>query len=222
MIIGFGMGMIITEYTYTPQLAPHVKIGVHGPRIKSTPGMIPAMILPQSMSLASVTKKSWMSFPLISDKPKDYWKPVTAEKVGIAVVEDRNRYVCPGFHDRLGNLMFLYASNYGLAIDLNFTLAMSTKDQIYVPFENVPRPPAERFKLCRQKTQSYKQRFARIYVNFPVIPNGANVRFVGYLQSWKYFSHSFNDIRQQFSWKMRIRKTASRIIDNLVKDKDPF
>ena len=228
MIIGFAMGVIVTTYTNLPQLAQQVQVGVHEPLIKTTSGVTPPMMFSQnklnfkvpqnqSLSLPNVTRKPWRLFPLISDNPKDYWKPVTPENVGIAVLEDRKRYVCPGFGDRLGNLMFLYASNYGLAVDLNITLAMSTRDPIYTPFDKVPRPPTERFKLCKHRTQSYNQRFGRIYVNFPVMPKGPNVRFGGYLQCWKYFSHSFDDIRQQFSWKMHIREKASEIISNLVK-----
>ena len=112
---------------------------------------------------------------------------------------------------------FIYASNYGLAVDLNITLDMSTRDRLCVPFARIPRPPTERSKLCRQRTQSYKQNFSAIYLNFQVMPERPNIRFNGYLQSWKYFSHSFDDIRQQFSWKLHIKEKALGIIDNLVK-----
>jgi len=67
-------------------------------------------------------------------------------QAGSAVRIDRKRYVCPTFGPRLGNLMFLYASNYGIAFDNNMTLALSIHDLIY-PL--IPTPVIKgRFALC--------------------------------------------------------------------------
>ena len=193
--IGFSIGIFLSTYIKRPLLIPHFEVCFQNPRIEITAGVI-------------------------SNNPSDYWKPVSSAKVGIAVLEDRKRYVCPmfvgHFGGRLGNIMFLYASNYGLAADLNLTLSMSNNDSIYEPFENVPRSQIKRPQLC-QSYDHYNQPYGRIYVNFPVLQKGSNVRFIGWLQSWKYFSHSFDDIRQQFVWKMHIRKRALKIISNLVK-----
>ncbi|XP_069121395.1 galactoside alpha-(1,2)-fucosyltransferase 2-like [Argopecten irradians] len=134
---------------------------------------------------------------------------------GSAVRMDRQRYVCPSsLGYRLGNMMFLYASNYGVAYDFNLTLAMDDRDAIYLPFRNIPRSPIDRSTRCRGFKMRFIQEKARYYQKFKVPRNG-NIALFGYLQTWKYFSNSFEDLRRQFKWKLNIQNRALRTIRKL-------
>lgn len=141
-------------------------------------------------------------------------KFLTVDQVGCAVKMDRHRYVCPTLGYRLGNMMFLYASNYGVAYDYNLTLALDERDAIYEPFINIPKSSLDRARRCAGFKMRFIQERARYYQKFK-IPRNGNVALYGYLQTWKYFSHSFEDLKQQFRWKWNIHHKALRIIKKL-------
>ncbi|OWF52375.1 Galactoside 2-alpha-L-fucosyltransferase 1 [Mizuhopecten yessoensis] len=91
---------------------------------------------------------------------------------------------------------------------------MDERDAIYEPFRNVPKSPIDRSTRCRWFKMRFIQERPRYYQKFK-IPRNGNIALFGYLQTWKYFSHSFGDLRRQFKWKLNIQNKALRIIGKL-------
>lgn len=145
-----------------------------------------------------------------------FWEPNRRVKiVGFAVRHNWRRYLCPHFGPRLGNLMFLYASYYGIAYHYNVTLVLDQRDPIYRSFIGVPKSTINKHKACNGSFYSLRQPRPRYYEHFKV-PMYGNIRVSGYLQSWKFFSDSFPDIKKQFRWKPSIKIKARNIVSVLV------
>ncbi|XP_067652747.1 galactoside alpha-(1,2)-fucosyltransferase 2-like [Haliotis asinina] len=121
-------------------------------------------------------------------------------------------HITVDFLGRLGNLMFEYASLYGI----------SRKNNL-IPV--VPRTLSllNSFNISAQKSdQKYLKRYIEkkgctFEPEVMQLGNGSDVRLVGYFQSWKYFQFVEKEIRQNFRWKENIFKQANDLLRNLVK-----
>ncbi|XP_033755231.1 galactoside 2-alpha-L-fucosyltransferase 2-like [Pecten maximus] len=156
-----------------------------------------------------------------SFKIENLKRKIAKSEVGIAIWQDMNRYICNGYGPRLGNLMFLYATCYGVAYDFNMTLALNNGEYIYGPFEGIPKPKKQKSQYCRGGQKSFNEAKPRYYKRFDIKRTDKYVRLNGYLQSWKYFANSFDDIKHQFTWKKNIREAVDKIIAQLVKTSYP-
>ncbi|OWF48134.1 Galactoside 2-alpha-L-fucosyltransferase 2 [Mizuhopecten yessoensis] len=148
--------------------------------------------------------------------PKD--PLTTTEKWTDQTVQDTGdqRFLVFRYLGRFGNVMFIYASCYSLALKHNRTLFMSKTDKIYQPFANIPSPRTPDKKRCKGKEVTFKQKRSRYYENLNLSETNAScVRIDGFLQSWKYFEDYFDDIRYQFMWKTSVREKALQTIKTL-------
>ncbi|OWF52374.1 galactoside 2-alpha-L-fucosyltransferase 2-like [Mizuhopecten yessoensis] len=156
-----------------------------------------------------------------SFKIENLRRKIPASEVGIAIRKDMKRYICNGYGPRLGNLMFLYATCYGTAYDFSMTLALNNGDYIYGPFEGIPKPKQPKSRYCRGGQRSFNEVKPRFYKRFNIQKTDKYVKLNGYLQSWKYFANSFDDLKQQFTWRKSIREAVVNIIQRLVKTSYP-
>ncbi|XP_069131606.1 galactoside alpha-(1,2)-fucosyltransferase 1-like [Argopecten irradians] len=129
------------------------------------------------------------------------------------------QFLLPNFsRGRLGNIMFIYASCYSIALQNNRSLLLSSRDQIYHPFVKIsvhPAPPRQR-RQCMRKLVKVTESKPRAFEQFDLHDTNAScIQIDGFLQSWKYFKDEFDDIRNQFTWRTSIKEKAIRNIEIL-------
>ena len=120
-----------------------------------------------------------------------------------------------GYGGRLGNLMFQYASLFGIAKRNNRSAVVSTYKRynaLWDTFINLTIPrgrsrPERSTKWARRGYATYHRKLEQLPDN--------NVTLIGYFQSWKYFARYQREIRQQFAFKDSILTEARNYLKNI-------
>ena len=131
------------------------------------------------------------------------------------------QFLCYNLMQRLGNRMFIFASNYGIAKEKNMILPthkadfrcfkMQIKDNI-IQYHN------NKQEICRN-AKRYNTKFACKYTpEDKIFGNESCVLLQGYLQSWKYFKDSAREIRQLFTFQPDIIEKAERFLQETKKE----
>lgn len=116
-----------------------------------------------------------------------------------------------GLHIGLGNKMFIYAALYGLAkynnkipyiVEYNSELDKIFKITIQ------PQKMSEEPKVC-QKSEYKCCSFDSSTLKLPC---DKSVRIIGYRQSWKYFGHYIEEIKNEFQF---VKKVEDKCIEKL-------
>ena len=112
---------------------------------------------------------------------------------------------------RLGNVMFQYASLYGIARKNNRSAAINTRlyKGLWDVFSNltIPRKASSNGEVMRER------RYGTYDPRFENLPD-SDVSLRGYLQSWKYFQKYESEIRQQFAFKDSVLAEARDYLVN--------
>jgi galactoside 2-L-fucosyltransferase 1/2 len=115
----------------------------------------------------------------------------------------------------LGNQMFLYASLYGLAKRNKKTPILDANNPMpllkYFPISTSERPltPLRWIEAREQSANAYSSELSRLTSNL-------NIQLNGYLQSWKYFEHEFDDLRnEEFAFVARSSRRCIRTVRKL-------
>ncbi|XP_041369524.1 galactoside 2-alpha-L-fucosyltransferase SEC1-like [Gigantopelta aegis] len=118
----------------------------------------------------------------------------------------------------MGNLMFEYASAYGIAIRLDRTLVVERTPK----FNSYFHLDAISIDKCVVEVSQVKNVFARRSSSFDErlfhLPPGENIAVGLYLQSWKYFENVVPQLKKQFTFKTPISNRAERILRNVTAD----
>lgn len=126
-------------------------------------------------------------------------------------------YITINFKGRLGNILFQYASLFGIADKNNLIPVISQNNEL-----------RKIFKLTAKTTESTHVQYGKQYVEKigcafePAAMNlgpKTNVKLDGYYQSFKYFQESESLLRSQFTFKDNIQKRAAEIFSELVAEK---
>ncbi|XP_069107134.1 galactoside 2-alpha-L-fucosyltransferase SEC1-like [Argopecten irradians] len=128
----------------------------------------------------------------------------------------RKFYIFPFLQGGLGNLMFQYASVYGIAKSNGVEIGLYSDNELYKIFELIPPTVKERrvyFKAHRfigsNKECAYDARNIDI-------PKQKDVVHLSFLQSWKYFADVEHDIRKQYVFRKEIRDAADDLIKKQI------
>ncbi|XP_071081562.1 galactoside alpha-(1,2)-fucosyltransferase 2-like [Haliotis cracherodii] len=125
-------------------------------------------------------------------------------------------YLCSRPLGRFGNLMFIYASSYGIATYNNRTLIMG-KALMLTDYFNLNVLLVDDFECVVTGTKGVGPRQACAFdERLMHIAIGENVCIGNYLQSYKYFEHVQEAIKKQFTFKKEIRDKAMGIIDGAI------
>ncbi|XP_060085025.1 galactoside 2-alpha-L-fucosyltransferase SEC1-like [Ylistrum balloti] len=130
--------------------------------------------------------------------------------------ENRKLYICPYFRGGLGNLMFQYASVYGISRTNNIEIGLYPDDELYNIFELIPPTLSDRKVYSKARQYIGSIRDCAYDVSNVRIPQDSNIVHLSFLQSWKYFDDVRNDIRQHFTFKKEIRKQAHDLINTTL------
>ncbi|XP_063415480.1 galactoside 2-alpha-L-fucosyltransferase SEC1-like [Mytilus trossulus] len=128
-------------------------------------------------------------------------------------------YICPYFRGRLGNLMFIYASVYGIAKSKGMVLVVDTSDIINTVFPNLNALAVDSaFYFCNSTKLVYERRACAYDIDTTQFNNRKNTTLKAYLQSWKYFKNVEKEIRRQFVFKQEVQDKAQAIINNYTRE----
>ncbi|XP_060558864.1 galactoside 2-alpha-L-fucosyltransferase SEC1-like [Ruditapes philippinarum] len=123
-------------------------------------------------------------------------------------------YVCQTFNGRLGNHLYQYASIYGISKVNNLTIILGRNDDLVRYFE----VPTARVFVNRDVCQTFVEKFANhccvFDETFMNLPKNQNYKLGVYLQSWKYFQHVFEEVRNELTFKKEIRVKAKHVVNN--------
>ncbi|XP_067660637.1 galactoside alpha-(1,2)-fucosyltransferase 2-like [Haliotis asinina] len=128
----------------------------------------------------------------------------------------KQNYLCSRPLGRLGNVMFVYASSYGIATYNNRTLIMDTGFMLTNYF-NLNVQLVDDFECVIKGTKGLDARHDCAFdESLMHIAKGENVCFQSYLQSYKYFEHVQDSIKKQFTFKKDINDKAVDIINGAI------
>lgn len=133
--------------------------------------------------------------------------------------QEESNYLCPFFRGGLGNLMFMYASLYGIAKANKMTLLLDENDHITSVFPNLEVTKMKgSAKICDKAKVVYEKRPCAYDFETENISRTINVRHRSYLQSWKYFDKYETVIRTQFQFRTSVQILAQTVINNITKN----
>lgn len=128
-----------------------------------------------------------------------------------------NNILCVSFYGRLGNLMFQYASAFGIAKQSNRTFLVSEHDVIPKIFNTsaLTVPDKSYCKHAYNRLEKYHCAFDPNLANFS--KDYPKVKLYQYLQSWKYFASVTNEVRKEFKFNDDITKQAEGVFHSATK-----
>lgn len=133
------------------------------------------------------------------------------------VVDDTQtqpHYLCPYFRGGLGNLMFMYASLYGIAKTNEMILVLNEKDHINSVFPKLNVVRMNNTAFCEKAELVGEVRPCAYDLGTINFNKKKNIRQKAYLQSWKYFQAVEQEIREQFVFPPNVQDKAQRVINN--------
>ncbi|CAC5422435.1 FUT1_2 [Mytilus coruscus] len=125
-------------------------------------------------------------------------------------------HLCPDWTGRLGNVMFQYASLFGIAKRNDMVLAIHEDDEITSVFDNLFAIRLKNKSIC-EHAQTWVEREPCLYDEVAAnVPANRNVKHVSLLQSWKYFSHVEQAIRAQFTFKKEVETKCHKMLKDTI------
>ena len=128
------------------------------------------------------------------------------------------KLICINYIGGLGNIMFLYASAYGLSRMKNMDLVINNNNDLLKVFRlgsnNLRIVP--NYTLCKGFINYGETQNCALNKQLLNIKNSHSFWIIGYLQSYKYFEAFFDDLRSQFTFKTHIQKKANKILLNIT------
>lgn len=133
----------------------------------------------------------------------------------IVLFFDPPTYLCPYFRGGLGNLMFMYASLYGIAKNKKMILVLEKKDHINTVFPNLDVLKLNNTSsVCGVNVQVVGEKRPCAYdIETISFNRRRNSQHRSYLQSWKYFEKFESAIRKQFGFTKEVQTQAQSIIN---------
>ncbi|XP_071081561.1 galactoside alpha-(1,2)-fucosyltransferase 2-like [Haliotis cracherodii] len=177
----------------------------------TTPKHIPTTLTTSSNhSTTTTTPRPILTTPPPAPKPIVCKNPFRKEYI------KKQNFLCCRPIGRLGNMMFVYASSYGIAASNNRTLIVD-KGLSLTKYFNLNAQLVDDYNCVITGTRGMGSRqdcaFDERLMN---ITKGQNTCVGSYLQSYKYFEHVREAIKKQFIFKKEIRDKAMGIINGAI------
>ncbi|VDI83473.1 Hypothetical predicted protein [Mytilus galloprovincialis] len=125
-------------------------------------------------------------------------------------------HLCPDWTGRLGNLMFQYASLFGIAKRNDMVLTIHEDDEITSVFDNLFALKLNNNSVC-EHAQTWGEMEPCLYdILAATIPSNRNVKQMSLLQSWKYFNHVEQAIKEQFRFNQKIESKCQKMLNDAI------
>ncbi|XP_033727571.1 galactoside 2-alpha-L-fucosyltransferase 2-like [Pecten maximus] len=124
-------------------------------------------------------------------------------------------HLCPHFRGGLGNLMFMYASIYGMAKEKGMGIGVYRNMELYRLF-NITEKAIQDRSICDSAIEIFEYRPCAYNVETTGFTSSKNIKHKSYLQSWQYFADVEADIRAQFVFKYFIKIKATDVLRQAV------
>ena len=136
------------------------------------------------------------------------------QKLVVDDTEAQPHYLCPYFRGGLGNLMFMYASLYGIAKTNEMILVLNEKDHINSVFPKLNVVKMKNTTFCEKAELVGEVRPCAYDLETINFNTKTDIRQKAYLQSWKYFQNVKQEIREQYVFPATVQDKAQRVINN--------
>lgn len=117
--------------------------------------------------------------------------------------------LCVSFRGRIGNVMFQYASGFGIAKLKNMTLRISIHDRI-AHIYNTSAQKVHRRQYCKFAFKKFEKSHCAFDENLSNFSQ-SYIKLYDYLQSWKYFASVVRELRQEFRFNDLVRLEAELV-----------
>ena len=132
----------------------------------------------------------------------------------LAGLDMNKNYVCQTFYGRLGNHVFEYASISGIATLNNLTTLLAYDDDLAQYFEVPSAVKIRSRKICESFVYLKSNHCCVFEPSFMKLKPNENYKIGTFLQSWKYFAHAQEHVRQELTFKKPIRDFAKEIVES--------
>ncbi|XP_052061787.1 galactoside 2-alpha-L-fucosyltransferase SEC1-like isoform X2 [Mytilus californianus] len=135
---------------------------------------------------------------------------------GNAIPRPLKKYVTVEFSGRLGNLLFEYASLYGIAKHHNMTPIVDEGCKLKKHFKISAisvKPLVNLKRYVEKKGNVFEENVFNLDTKY-------NWTLKGYLQSWKYFIENSADIRREFQFKENVQTEAIKQFQEIIMSKN--
>ena len=126
------------------------------------------------------------------------------------------RFICPSWSGRLGNIMFQYASLYGIAVRNGMTLVVRDDAELYDVFDYLYANKIKNDSFCDEAEYMEESEPCLYDEDAANIDSSQNIFHDSLLQSWRYFSDVEDDIRKQFRFRENIEILCQEIVNDAV------
>ncbi|XP_050394049.1 galactoside alpha-(1,2)-fucosyltransferase 1 [Patella vulgata] len=123
--------------------------------------------------------------------------------------------LCIYFEGGLGNNLFQYASTFGIAKNKSMGVIISRRSYILTLFD-MRVLTYNHVCECKRRKVIIEKKPCRFDSNVYNFSPSRDYRIRNFLQSWKYFENSMEDIRHQFVIKNHFRQKAHDMIQQYV------
>ncbi|XP_021343889.1 galactoside 2-alpha-L-fucosyltransferase 2-like isoform X1 [Mizuhopecten yessoensis] len=142
------------------------------------------------------------------------------KKVGFTIATKRappKHYITIDFKGRLGNLLFQYASLFGIA-DKNYLIPVISENNELRRIFKISSQSTEKNRVHYGKT--FNEKIGCAFEPAAMkLGSETNTKLNGYFQSFKYFKESEASLRGQFRFKDDLQKKAVSVFSELVAEK---
>ncbi|XP_076084922.1 galactoside alpha-(1,2)-fucosyltransferase 2-like [Mytilus galloprovincialis] len=132
------------------------------------------------------------------------------------IVPHMKGHLCPDWTGRLGNHMFQYASLFGIAKRNDMILTIHKDDEITSVIDNLFALKLQNNSVC-ENAQTWGEKEPCLYDKLAAtVPSNRNVKHMSLLQSWNYFSHVEQAIREQFTFNQKVESKCQKMLKDAI------
>ena len=129
-------------------------------------------------------------------------------------IDVKKNYVCQTFNGRLANHIFQYASIYGIASLNNLTILLANDDDL-VEYFKVPSALRVRSrKVCDYFIKMSAKHCCTFEPSFMKLQPNQNYKLGVYLQSWRFFGHVKDLVRNELRFHDDIHRYSVGVVES--------
>ena len=120
--------------------------------------------------------------------------------------------LCPHFNGGLGNMMFQFASTFGIAMSKNMSVVINKGSELNKIFKLMVDVRTDT-SACDKLKYRFESKACAYDETLSKFNRTRGFRLGSYLQSWKYFYEFGKELRKQYAFQDTVTKMANKSID---------